>query len=51
LDGVECAVVVVHGKARRRRIAILFKEEQRRHAPSQPRNPPRSVLTHWVGIK
>jgi hypothetical protein len=39
---VEYVVVVVQGKARRRRIANRFKEEQRRHAPPQPSNPPRS---------
>ena len=43
--------MVVQGKARRRRIANLFKEEQRRHAPPQPRNPPRSALTHWVNLE
>ena len=74
---MECAVVVVQGKARRRRIANLFKgkvrstervhmevhpgpnggagqrshSEQRRHAPPQPRNPPRSALTHWVNLE
>ncbi len=50
-DGVERAVVVAHGKARRRRIANLFKKEQRRHAPPQPCNPPRSALTFWVNFK
>jgi len=45
LDGVECAVAGVQGKARRRGIANLFKEEQRSHALLQPCNPPRSALT------
>ncbi len=50
-NGVECAVVVVQGKARRRRIANLFKEEQHRPVPPQPCNPPRSVLTLEVNLK
>jgi hypothetical protein len=51
LDGVECAVFRVQGKAQDAEWPFHSKELQRSHVPQKPFNPHRSELTKKVKLK
>jgi len=51
LDGVECAVFEVQGKAQRGEWSFHSKKLQRSHVPQKMCNPPRNELTKKVKVK